>query len=278
MNDHDRDLILELIEGHLSERDASAALSRVASDPEFAAEYHAQIAVRDTLAGLDPVTMTATERQGLRASLTKQLNIASDAAPRTNASQRHRAFAGKRWFAPLAGLAAAMAAVAVFVVLPSSSNDSASDITALESAEAPTAPLSDAADGGAIEGQDSVEFAAAEPMVVVDLTDATAEDLLDLAKGRSQPGDIESRLEVAGYAGDLTINQNDLQRCLDVITPELPAGTETAHLLGAGTIDDITTVYLGLTAQSESVDTIVSLRLADCSFTTTTSGLDVIED
>lgn len=278
MNDKDRDLILELIEGHLSESDASAALSRVSNDPEFAAEYHAQIAVRDTLAGLDPVTMTTAERQSLRAALSEQLNVGVISAPGSQQEPRRGVFGSRWWLAPLGGLAAAAAAVAVFVSLPSSSDDTASDITAFESAEAPTATLNGVADGGSLEGEDSTLYAPGEPMVVVDLTDATPEDLLGLAKGRFQPGDIQSRLEVAGYESDLTIDTAALQRCLDLITSELPPGTERAHLLGAGTTDETTVVYLGLTAQSESVDTIVSLLLADCSFTTATSGLDVIED
>jgi hypothetical protein len=270
MNDRDRDIIVDLIEGRLSETDTSAALSRVTNDPEFAAEYHAQLAVHGSLTSLEPVAMTASERESLRSALTEQLHLAGSAAPAVEPKRSGR----KMWWAPLAGFAAAAAAVTAFVALPSSSDDAGSDVAFVES-ESPTASLSEAADGAAVEGEDSQLFAPGEPMLVVDLSDATPEELLSVAKNRSLPEDIQNSLAVAGYDGDLLIDQSALQRCIDLIKSELPP---EVHLLGASTTNGTTTVYLGLTSASESVDAIVSIDLGDCSFTTATSGLDVTED
>jgi hypothetical protein len=215
--------------------------------------------------------MTSTERDSLRANLARQLNLDGVAAPVKESRRSSR----KVWWAPLAGFAAAAAAITAFVILPLSSDDAASDAAFVDSAEAPTATLGSAADGGTANVQDSELYAPGEPMRVLDLTDATPEELLSVAKGRSLPGDIQSRLEVAGYDGDLYIDQSALQRCIDEIKSGLPP---EAHLLGASTATGTTTVYLGLTTTSESVDAVVSIDLSDCTFTTVTSGLDVIED
>jgi len=277
MNDHDRDLILDLIHGRLGEDEAEAALSRVSGDPELSNAYREQAIVRDSLASAGAVAMSATERSNLRAALTEQLHLEVAApVPVVKAAPR------RSWWKPVAGLAAAAAAVTAIVVLPGSfsSDESANSETAAlqESSEAPAATLgtdpsvASAEDGGTVD-----LFADDEPVIVIDLSSANPDEILGATKGRTLPGDIESRLQVAGYSSELTINGADLEKCINQIIAELPEDTDQAHLIGAGIENGNTVVHLGLSSAAEGVDAIVTINLSDCTYTTLTNGLDVNE-
>ena len=75
MNDQDRDLILAYAAGQLSGADAEAASARIASDPELAAEFADQELAMSSLSSIPAVSMTASERAGLRSNLITQLNL-----------------------------------------------------------------------------------------------------------------------------------------------------------------------------------------------------------
>ncbi len=129
MNDNDRTLIIDLVDGRLSPERERAALARISADPELRAAYAYQLAVADRLRSTPLPSMTASERAHLHATLKAQLHL-DDAppAPARAASRRNR------WLAPLGGLAVAAVIIGAVVVLPGTfQSDSSLDV-----ASAPT--------------------------------------------------------------------------------------------------------------------------------------------
>lgn len=122
MNENDRDLILDLIEGRLPGPAAAAAQARIDASPALQAELATQAAVHDALGSAEPPQMTFDEQTALRAALMQQLHLsdAPAAAPVAAAPSR------SRWWVPVFGLATAAAVVVGFVALGpfGDSNDS----------------------------------------------------------------------------------------------------------------------------------------------------------
>jgi hypothetical protein len=71
MHDHDLDLVADLAEG--TDPDGSAR-RLVESCADCAAEFSRQVAVRDLLHGLPPVSLTDDERRSLRAAVSQELD------------------------------------------------------------------------------------------------------------------------------------------------------------------------------------------------------------
>jgi|GEM_PF-2561649 len=112
MNENDRDLILDLIEGRLAEPEAAAAQARIDAFPALRAEMATQSAVRDALRSAEPPQMTVDEQTALHAALLGQLHLSPEpATPAPVAARR------SRWWVPVFGLATAAAVVVGFVAL-----------------------------------------------------------------------------------------------------------------------------------------------------------------
>jgi len=122
MSEHDLNLITDLVSGRLSPGARDEALRYVASDPALQSEYETQLATASLLSDLPAPAMTADERSTLHASLRQQLHLEGAPAPVVAPAPSR----WQRWWAPVAGLAAAAAViVGAVVVLPNSgSNDS----------------------------------------------------------------------------------------------------------------------------------------------------------
>ena len=129
MNDHDIDLIVDLIESQLSASEAESALSRIMADPELSAAYAEQLSVRSDLEALPMTSMTTAEKDALNTALVGQLQL--DATPVAVPIARNR----KAWWAPVIGITAAAAAVTAIFIVPgmSGSDDSSSDTTIVAS-------------------------------------------------------------------------------------------------------------------------------------------------
>ena len=84
--------------------------ARVAADPELQSEYETQLAVSSLLGDAPAPTMTAAERSELRTALRQQLNLHEAPPPAVVAPSRWQ-----RWWAPVAGLAAAAAVIVLNV-------------------------------------------------------------------------------------------------------------------------------------------------------------------
>jgi hypothetical protein len=279
MNDQDRDLILDLLGGRLGTEQAEAAAARLASDPELAAEFATQAAVQETLSSAEPVGMTAAERTSLRATLSEQLHVGDGVVASPQKKTRRIA-----WWQPVAGLAAAAAVVTAIVILPGSlSNDELNTVAAeiSQSSDAPSlAPESGTTNDGVQDSGTGEEnlFAPGEPVLVIDLSRATPADILAATEGLSRSYDIQNGLESKGYSGDLFLDGSALEACLVDLRPKLPSQTAHIHLLGAGQVGETTIVHLGLGSDGDTIDTVVSIDLADCSFSTAGNGLGISED
>lgn len=129
MSEHDFNLISDVISGDLSSDERSAALAHIASDPVLQAEYETQLATASLLRDLPAPTMTAEERSMLHASLRRQLRL--DDAPTPVVAPAPSRW--QRWWAPVAGLAAAAAVVVgVVIVLPDEGSDDSFDVASAE--------------------------------------------------------------------------------------------------------------------------------------------------
>jgi hypothetical protein len=128
MSNYDQELITDLISGRLPPQERQAALARLAQDPELRSEYEAQLAVSSLLADAPASVMTADERSALRASLVQQLHL--DDAPAAVSAAPAR---WQRWWAPVAGLAAAAAViVGAVVILPGVDSDDSMDVASAD--------------------------------------------------------------------------------------------------------------------------------------------------
>ena len=263
MNDRDKDLIVDLLEGRLSRADSEAAMSRVADDPEFAAAYRQQMVVRDALAGQHEPMMSDAERSALRTRLVDELNIV-DQPVRSRPERPIR-----RWWQPVLGLTTVAAAVVAIALLPGSLGSSSSDdagpadtsFNTSDGAESlpPAAGLERDA------GDDTVAlFAPGEPVEVVDLPDARVEELLEATEGNTTPAEVEQNMTALGYSKSLFIDGSMIENCVDAIRSSLPAGTSSVLVLGADTTGDTTIVHLGLT-MDDGIEAVVTIDLDDCS-------------
>ena len=190
MSDNNLDLITELINGRLSPDERRAALARVAADPELQAEYETQLAVSSLLSEAPPPTMTAAERSELRTALRQQLHLDDAPAPVALAPSRWQ-----RWWAPVAGLAAAAAVIiGVVIVLPDSGSDDSLQFAAAEVETTLQATRNDGAEiGGSADAADGVDeepttttAAASEELAPSIATEDLADDTLELA-GEASP-------------------------------------------------------------------------------------------
>lgn len=189
MNDNDRDLILDLIEGRLTGPEAAAAQARIDASPALRAESATQSAVRDTLRSAEPPQMTIDEQKAMRAALLDQLHLSPEpTAPIPVAAGR------SRWWVPVFGLATAAAVIVGFVALgpfggsdDSGSTEVAASFTDTESSIADDGSTmqregadADAAVGGA--DAPAAEVTTTMQAAAADQSPETAEDELAAAE------------------------------------------------------------------------------------------------
>jgi anti-sigma factor RsiW len=223
MNENDRILIIDLIDGRLSPTQEKGVLALVAADPQLRAEYETQRAIAARLATETSPLLTPLESARLRSELKTLLHL-DDPVPVAAASSSRRS----RWLAPLGGFAVAAAViVGAFVVLPGTlSGDDSTDsfevaiaetattaAAGMESREAPPSDVDaakgspqgdvsineseslsevDDAAGAAVGGQ---AFDEAAPTAIVVIPSVDDVDLKELAKAYAlDPGDLGESL------------------------------------------------------------------------------------
>jgi anti-sigma factor RsiW len=269
MTDRDLELIVDLLDNRLSQADAEAALSRINSDPELAAEYEQQVAVKAALTDEAVVAMSSEERSTLRESLITQLNLeeAPVAAPIRTTK--------RSWWAPVLGLGAAAVVVVAIVVIPGtfgSSSDSAEETVALsqitvaaatpETAEAPT-------DNGTDTGgeADAAADGLTRSVSVPELEGEDVPDVLTATAGAKTPQEVTEDVSTLGYQQSLNVDREQIDACLAELKAKLPPETTGAIVLGAEETDTSLIVHLGLTF-ADGIQAGVSVDLADCSVVT----------
>ncbi len=262
MNDRDRDLIVDLLEGRLSQAETAAAMSRVADDPALAAAYHQQMAVRDTLTGQHEPVLSDAERSNLRADLVEQLHLQHQ--PVRSGVRRSR----RRWWQPVLGLTTVAAAVVAIALLPGTFGSSSDDagtaevrFTATDGAE--SLPPAAGMEQGA-EDDTADMFAPGEPVEVVDLPDAKVDELLEATAGNTTPAEVERNMSALGYSKSLFIDGSVIEDCVNAVRSSLPAGTTSVLVLGADSTGESTIVHLGLT-MDDGIEAVVTIDLKDCS-------------
>ncbi len=125
MSEHDLNLITDLVSGRLSPGERDEALRHISSDPALQAEYETQLATASLLSDLPAPAMTADERSTLHAALRQQLHLDDALAPVVAPAPSR----WQRWWAPVAGLAAAAAViVGAVVILPNSGSDDSFEV------------------------------------------------------------------------------------------------------------------------------------------------------
>lgn len=259
MNDRDRDLILDLVEGRLSAQDAEAAMSRVRASRELSQEFAEQTAVHAMLSEAEAPQLTGSERDALRTNLIAELHLDKPTtAPRRQPSKQ-------RWWLPVAGLAATAAVVTAIVVLPSSSDDAAT-VEAVQSpatsrTEAPFEAVPPAANGAG--GSDQVPEAGAQ-LDVYGMEDADPDELLYALSGESDQEAVQDVLERLGYKSGVVIDRSALDNCREELIAHLNGNATSALILGAEQDGATTIVHFGITTES-GIDKVTSVNLADCS-------------
>ena len=260
MNDHDRDLILGLATGSLSETDAAAAQARIDADPQLAAELAEQRAAIDALAAVEPVAMTADERTTLRAELIDQLHL--EEAPAAAAVAPATRPARAAWWKPVLGLGAAAVFVTAIVIVPGmidGSDDAAFDTASAELASTTTiqatgAPQSDEAgeSGASLDrGQDGAE----------EEFTADGSDLLPLIAGRNTTSVTDS-LDVAGVDAIDVALERRFEECRAAVADELPADAEIEPI-GVSTIDE-RLIYVAAD-EGSGISVVATVDLETCS-------------
>lgn len=260
MNEQERDLILGLTAGALSSAEAAEARARVDADPSLARELSIQTDVRDALASLPEVSMTAAERSELRSRVRGALNL--DAPERAMPEPARRRVS---WWQPLFGLAAAAAVVTAIVVLPGGLGGTDEQESALVSDT--TVAAADARDGGGQESPEVGTFSgeeSADPEMVGDVqafTDVDGSDLLALTEGAATPKDIDELLEGAMAATRSTVDVDLVEACLEAIGTSLPSGDKA--LLGVGERDGTEVAYFAVIDET-GVSSVLTIDLATC--------------
>ena len=267
MSDNNLDLITDLISGSLSSEERRAALERVAADPELQSEYETQLAVSSLLSGAPSPAMTTSERSELRSALRQQLHLDAAPAPVVAAPSRWQ-----RWWAPVAGLAAAAAVVVgLVVVLPEGDSDDSLQFAAAEVETTVQASANDSIDqgGSADASGDTAEnltttslaaFEEASPSVSAD--DATAGTLE--AAGEAPPEPLPHIAEVdldeldSAYAEGRDEFETELKTSSMASAPR--AAVDAATCLGVvGDGTDESAVTNVATGTIEGIDVIVQL-------------------
>jgi hypothetical protein len=262
MNDRDKDLIIDLGEGRLTQAETEAAMSRVANDPEFAAAYRQQMAVRDTLTDQQEPMMSGAERSAMRAKLVEELHL-EDKPVRSKPGPAKRP-----WWQPVLGLTTVAAAVVAIALLPGtlgSSSDEGGTADVRFNATDGAESLPPAAGMEQDAGDDAVDlFAPGEPVEVVDLPDAKVEELLEATEGNTTPAEVERNMSALGYSKSQFVDGSVIEDCVNAIRSSLPAGTTSVLVLGADSTGDSTIVHLGLTMNA-GIEAVVTIDLSDCS-------------
>lgn len=268
MNDRDRDLIIDLVENRLGQPDAQAALLRVKADPELAAEYDQQVALKSALASEPLVAMTSEEQASLRQNLVAQLHL--DEAPVVAPIRTQK----RVWWIPALGLGAAALAVTAFVVLPGtfgSTDQAAFDTAALTEITVATTTMAAAAadanppqDGTSNFQGESDAGAMESPVAVPEVAGEAVPDLLTATAGDKTPEEVDEAVAPLGLRSGPVVDSDAVDVCLEQLRDKLPPETTGAIILGADTSGPSTIVHVGLTF-ADGIQAGVSIDLADCS-------------
>ncbi len=259
MNNRDRDLILDLVEGRLSAEAADAAMSRVQASHELSQELAEQTRVHTTLSEVEPMRLTGDERNTLRANLIAELHLESATTAPHHQSKK------QRWWLPVAGLAATAAVVTAIVVLPNASDDSAT-IGAIQGAETSrTETPSLGAPPAADEVTESDQtYEAGDQIDVIGMENIDPDELLHALSGESDKEAVQDVLERLGYKSGVVIDRSALDNCRDELIDHLTGDATSALILGADQDGGKTIVHFGITTAS-GIDQVVSVDLTDCS-------------
>ncbi len=259
MNDRDRDLILDLVEGRLSAEDAEVAMSRVQANHGLSQEFAEQTAVSAMLSKIEPVHLTGDERHTLRTTLAAELHLDTAAVATRRGPKR------QRWWLPVAGLAATAAVVTAIVVLPSTSDNSTSfeaiQGTDTNRTEAPPQAVPPAADGLTESDQSSQ---AGGQIDVIGMENIDPDELLYALAGESDEEAVQDVLERLGYKSGAMIDRLALDNCRDELIDHLTGNATSALILGADQDSGMTIVHFGITTDS-GIDRVISVNLTDCS-------------
>lgn len=261
MNDQDRDLILALAAGTLSDADATSAHARISAEPELARELEIQQAVQRELTSITPVALSADERSELRSNLITSLNLEATTAPTPVRTSRSIA-----WWKPVFGIAAAAMFVTAVIVLPGtlSGSDSADEsalgtnqTTVAADGFSPTDGTADASDVGGVE-----EEVPGSTTEVLTFADTDGSDLLAAAEGKSTPESINEALSedttpISRSALDLTT----VEACIEKLDTILAPGTKV--VLGVEERDGDLLVFLGIDDGS-GVESVATVNLTEC--------------
>ncbi|HSJ72058.1 MAG TPA: hypothetical protein VLA29_10500 [Acidimicrobiia bacterium] len=261
MNEQERDLILGLTAGALSSAEAAEARAQIDADPSLAQELAIQTEVRDALASLPGISMTAAERSELRSRVRGALNLdAPDQAVPEPARRR------VTWLQPLFGLAAAAAVVTAIVVLPGGLGGSDEQDSALVSDT--TMAAADVRDGGGQDAPEAETFneeGSGDPELVGEVqafTDVDGSDLLAITEGAATPKDINELLDGTVAATRSSVDIAHVEACLEEIGTSLPSGDKT--LLGVGERDGAQVAYFAV-IDATGVSSVLTIDLSTCS-------------
>lgn len=260
MNDDDRDLILDLVEGRLDTEDAERAMSRIQEDDELSRAYTDQTMAKTEVSGLEPVHLTDHEREILRAGLISQLRLEPTVATLPAKPTR------QSWWLPATGVVAAAAVVTAIVVLPSSTTvpsgfQAAERANATTSGEAAPQAGSPVADEMMAFDQSSQDGGQA---TVIGVENIDPEELLTAVAGATDEEAVRGALETLGLGEEVAIDQASLDDCRDDVVAHLTDTAVSALVLGADQDGETTVVHFGITEDS-GIDRIVSVNLSDCS-------------
>lgn len=233
MNDHDRDLIMDLAEGRLSGDDAEAALARVSSDPMLAEELALQTAALAQLRTQPEIMLTEAERTDLRESIAAQLHLDRGASPTVAAVPTRRNWWWKPALAVSSVAAVLVLGIAVVPSMLSNGGDDAAFVAAedaggADESEESTAIASESAggDGQALETTTTAAMAEAPPVVdIASLSDVASEDLLRVTEGAATPRAIERAIEESGlWKSSLGVDITAVEQCLEQLGDAMPPG------------------------------------------------------
>ena len=299
MNDQDRDLILALAAGQLSEADAAAASARIATNPELAQALADQELALASLSTVPEVALTSAERQEMRSGLIVQLNLetAPAATAATSAGATSRTL---RWWQPVVGLAAAAVVTAV-VVLPNQGGDDMSNVAALRPATdtAATEEETFSEDGGGeLNSPGSADAAtttqaAGEVTTTAPASDVTSEapeatadaeaeeqdtgtdegavpeskvlstDVLSATEGDDTPEEAEAGVRSSGFALDPldTARSSEVDSCLEQLSTQLPQGDVIP--LGTQVYEGAESLFIGIT-DAAGIAAVAAIDLDAC--------------
>jgi hypothetical protein len=264
MNDHERDLILALTEGSLSDEEAGAALARVTGDPELAIELSTQQSVAAILADLPEPELTVNERSHLRAALIEELHLTREPTAEVVPIRR-----GARWWQPVLGVAAVAAVVTAVVVLPGNlGGDESAEVATLKetgsSSAVTTTIAAGAADDGAAGGA-AEEGAASDAPVqnaeLLTIEDVDGEELLAATEGETTPEGVTRALGEQAPAPTTLVPIDEIEACLEALATRLPKGETQPVALDARTEGDL--LYLTVDP-GDGVQAVVTIRLDTC--------------